>query len=102
MLIRANYKGKQIVSTHAQRIDETSAYCNELRKDSSNGFTKGRSMRRLGSFPVLTLMEYDRLHPGWYARAQCGDDLQTKQKAWHEFLASDYAKPFMMVDKLLH
>ena len=59
-------------------------------------------MRRIGSFPVLTLMEYDRVHPGWYVRAQCATDLDVKQNAWREFLASDYAKPFMTVDKLLH
>lgn len=102
MLIKSNYEGDKIVSQHVQRIDEISDYCRDLAKDESNGFTKDRSMRRVGSFPIFTLMEYDRCHPGWYKRAAESPDLQTKQKAWREFLASDYAKPFMMVEKLKH
>lgn len=102
MLIRAKYEKDNISVLHAQRVDGIVEYCNDLAKDRSNGFTKDRTMRRIGSFPVFTLMEYDRLHPGWYKRASDGTDLQTKQSAWREFLASDAAKPFMMVEKMLH
>jgi len=102
MLIRAKYKSDKIIVDHAQNIAGIPDYCHDLAKDPSNGFTKDRSMRRIGSFPAMTLMEYDRLHPGWYKRASDGTDLQTKQKAWREFLDSDYAKPFMMVEKLKH
>lgn len=102
MLIRANYKDDKIVATHAQEIGEISDYCANLAKDPSNGFTKDRSMRRIGSFPVFTLMEYDRVNPGWYARASNATDLDTKQKAWREFLGSEYAKPFMTVEKMVH
>lgn len=102
MLIKANYRNNQIVATHAQRIDDISSYCNELSKDASNGFTKERSMRRIGSFPVLTLMEYDRVNPGWYQMATTETNLTVKQKLWRQFLDSDYAKPFMTVEKLKH
>jgi hypothetical protein len=102
MLISAKYENDKIVAQHVQNIAGIPEYCRELSKDESNGFTKDRSMRRVGSFPSFTLMEYDRLHPGWYARASQTKDLQDRQKAWREFLSSDYAKPFMMVEKLKH
>jgi len=102
MLMSAKFKSDKIVVHHTQNISGIPEYCHELAKDQSNGFTKDRSMRRLGSFPVMTLMEYDRLHPGWYLRATKNEDFQDKQRAWHEFLKSEYAKPFMMVEKLKH
>jgi len=102
MLIEAKFKGDKIMATHVQRIDGIIDYCNDLAKDPSNGFTKNRSMRRIGSFPNFSFMEYDRLHPGWYLRVSSNKDFQDKQKAWKEFLGSEYAKPFMMVDKLKH
>lgn len=102
MLIRANYRDDKIVALHAQRTDGISNYCQDLAKDPSNGFTKDRSKRRIGSFPVLTLMEYDRVNPGWYMIVSTSTDMQERQTAWRKFLASDYAKPFMMVEKLKH
>lgn len=102
MLISAKYEKDKVVATHVQRIDGISRYCQDLAKDPSNGFTKDRSMRRIGSFPVMTLMEYDRIHPGWYGRCTQNKDFQDKQKAWKEFLGSDYARPFMMVEKMKH
>lgn len=102
MLIRAKYKNDKIVATHVQKIGEISDYCRDLAKDPSNGFTKDRNMRRIGSFPTMTLMEYDRCHPGWYARVAINNDFQDRQKAWKEFLGSDYSKPFMMVEKMKH
>lgn len=102
MLISAKFQRDKIVAQHVQRIDGISKYCSELAKDQSNGFTKDRSMRRVGSFPVLTLMEYDRGHPGWYKRATENKDFHDKQKAWKEFLDSEWAKPFMMVEKMKH
>ena len=102
MLIKAQYEGDKIKVLHAQKVDESSKYCADLAKDRSNGWTKDRSMRRIGSFPVLTMMEYDRLHPGWLTRASDGSDLAVKQGAWKEFLKSDVAKPFMTVEKMVH
>lgn len=102
MLIKATYQKDTVVAQHVQNIDGIASYCSDLAKDQSNGFTKDRSMRRIGSFPNLTLMEYDRTHPGWYARASCATDVKIKQAAWREFLASDYARPFMMVEKMVH
>jgi hypothetical protein len=102
MLVSAKYKNDTIRATHIQKIDEISSYCQDLAKDSSNGFTKDRKMRRIGSFPVFTLMEYDRCHPGWYKRISINKDYADKQKAWKEFIDSDYAKPFMMVEKMKH
>jgi hypothetical protein len=102
MLISAKYKNDCIQATHVEKIDDQVRYCNDLAKDRSNGFTKDRNMRRLGSFPTFTLMEYDRIHPGWYARVTETNDRDDKQKAWREFLGTDYAKPFMMVEKLKH
>lgn len=102
MLIEAKYKKDKITAVHAQNIAGIPEYCHDLSKDPSNGFTKDRNMRRIGSFPTLTLMEYDRLHPGWMKRAMNVRDMADKQKVWREFLDSDYAKPFMMVEKLKH
>jgi len=102
MLMSARFNKTQIIANHVERIDGTIKYCADLAKDPSNGFTKDRSMRRVGSFPVLTLMEYDRTHPGWYDRAFNPQDLATKQSAWKEFIGSEYAKPFMTVDKMVH
>jgi hypothetical protein len=102
MLISAKYKNDKIIAIHGEDVGEQITYSRDLAKDPSNGFTKDRSLRRIGSFPVLTLMEYDRLHPGWYKRATETKDFEDKQKAWREFMASDFAKPFMMVEKLKH
>jgi hypothetical protein len=102
MLISAKYIKDKISVLHGEDVAPQIAYCNNLSKDRSNGFTKERSMRRIGSFPDLVLKEYDRLHPGWFVRASCGFDLDVKQKAWREFLDSDTAKPFMTVEKMLH
>lgn len=102
MLISAKYSNDKVVATHVQKIDEISKYCNDLAKDPSNGFTKDRSMRRVGSFPTFTLMAYDQAYPGWYKRISETNDYQDKQKAWREFLNSEYAKPFMMVEKMKH
>jgi hypothetical protein len=102
MLLGAKYQNDKVVATHIQRIDEISSYCTDLAKDPSNGFTKDRQMRRIGSFPVFTLMAYDQTHPGFYKRITENKDFQDKQRAWKEFLGSEYAKPFMMVEKLKH
>lgn len=102
MLISAKYKDDKIIAIHAENVSEQIRYSQDLAKDPSNGFTKDRSMRRIGSFPSLTLMEYDRLHPGWYKRINQTVDFADHQKAWKEFLASDMSKPFMMVEKLKH
>ena len=102
MLLKAEVKNDKFLATHIQKTGEIRDYCKDLAKDQSNGFTKDRSMRRVGSFPVLTLMEYDRLHPGWYSRAMVINDFHDRQKAWREFMNSDMAKPFLMVEKLKH
>ena len=102
MLIEAKYKDSKITAVHAQNIAGIPEYCHDLSKDASNGFTKDRNMRRIGSFPNMTLLEYDRTHTGWWARVSQTKDLEDRQKALREFLASDYAKPFMMVEKMKH
>ena len=102
MLISAKYKGDKVVATHVQNISGISEYCRDLAKDPSNGFTKDRSMRRIGSFPNAALHLYDATHPGFMQRIAENNDFQDKQKAWKEFLASEYAKPFMMVEKMKH
>lgn len=102
MLISAKYKNDEIHATHVERIDDQVRYSRELAKDQSNGFTKDRNMRRVGSFPTFTLMAYDQVHTGWYKRITENKDFQDKQKAWREFLDSEYAKPFLMVEKLKH
>lgn len=102
MLISAKYEKDKMIATHVQRIDGISRYCQDLAKDQSNGFTKDRSMRRVGSFPTFTLLAYDQSNPGWYKRITENKDFEDKQRAWKEFLKSEYAKPFMMVDKMKH
>jgi hypothetical protein len=102
MLIRAVYQKDKVNMLHSENVGDQIIYCNQLAKDRSNGFTKDRSMRRIGSFPDLVLKEYERLHPGWIVRATCGSDIDVKQEAWKEFLDSDSAKPFMMVEKMKH
>jgi len=102
MLLRTRYEKDKLIATHVERIDGISSYCRDLAKDQSNGFTKDRNMRRIGSFPTFTLLSYDQVNPGWYKRVAENNDFQDKQKAWKEFLKSDYAKPFMMVEKIKH
>lgn len=102
MLIEAKYKNDKMIATHVEKIGDQVKYCADLAKDRSNGFSKDRNMRRVGSFPILTLMDYDKVHPGWYKRATEQPDFKDKQKAWREFLASEWAKPFLMVEKILH
>ena len=102
MLIRAHYEGDKIKTLHAERIDESASYCKELAKDESNGFTEDRSMRRVCSPPMLTLLADDKEHPGWLNSAMNSRDPIEKNRLWKEFLKSDYAKPFMTVDKLYH
>lgn len=102
MLLKAKYEDDKIRATHVQRIDEQVRYSQDLAKDRSNGFSRDRNMRRIGSFPTFTLSEYDRTHPGFLARIQDTNQFEDKQAAWREFLKSDYAKPFMMVEKLKH
>lgn len=104
MLIKASYEYDKIKVLHAERVDGIMEYLKDLRKDDSNGFTKDRSMRRICSPPVLTIMEYDRTHPG-FADAVFGrvkTSFEERQKMIKEFLASDYAKPFMTVERLKH
>ena len=102
MLLKASLEKDKIAVLHAQPIGGIRDYCKDLAKDPSNGFTKDRSMRRIGSFPVFALMEYDRLHPGWYAEATETRDFEARKRAWRRFLDSDHAKPFLMVEKLKH
>ena len=89
VLIEAKYKDDKISAVHAQNIAGIPEYCHDLSKDQSNGFTKDRNMRRIGSFPNMTLLEYDRMNPGWWNRVSQTKDMQDRQKAWREFLASD-------------
>lgn len=100
MLVKAKYNGTKIEAFHVEKVDEIIHYCNDLKKDASNGFTKERSMRRIASVPYLTLLEYDREHPGFLHGIMNPRDAKDKQKLWHEFLNSEYGKPFMMVPAL--
>ncbi len=100
MLIRAMTNGSKIEALHAEPMGDLISYTRELAKDSSNGFTKGRSMRLVGRYNQTTLMEYDRCHPGWMARVMSSKDITERNKAWREFLASDYGRPTMTVEKL--
>ena len=102
MLIKAKYEGDKINVLHAERIDTAMAYCHDLSKDQSNGFTKERTMRRVGSPPMLTLLDYDKFHPGFMQRAMSPTSSADKNKAWREFFASEWGRPFLTVEKILH
>ena len=97
MLIRANYDGEKIKVLHAEPMADMIAYSQELAKDESNGFTKNRTMRFVGRYNNTTLLEYDRCHPGWMARVMQGKDIVDRNKAWKEFLNSDYGRPTLAV-----
>lgn len=100
MLIRANYEGDKMRALHVEPMTDLINYSKELAKDPSNGFTKERTMRLVGRYNSTTLMEYDRCHPGWMARIMNSKDVSDRNKAWQEFLKSDYGRPTMTVEAL--
>ena len=100
MLIRANYEDDKIKVLHAEPMSDLISYSKELAKDSSNGFTKDRTMRFVGRYNDTTLLEYDRCNPGWMARVMNSKDVSDRNKAWREFLTSDYRRPTMTVEAL--
>lgn len=104
MIISAKYEHSKINVLHAERIDGILDYTHDLRKDPSNGWTKEKTMRRVCSPPILTLMEYDRLNPGFLdvIHGKTKIDRHEREKVLKRFLRSDYAKPFMTVEKLKH
>lgn len=99
MLIRANFEGEKIKALHAEPMADLIRYTNDLSKDQNNGFTKDRTMRMIGRYNTTTLMDYDKEHPGWMARTQ-GRDLQDRQKAWREFMRSEWGRPTATVNPL--
>ncbi len=99
MLIRAKYEGDKIKTTHAEPMGDLIRYTNDLAKDQSNGFTKDRTLRMVGRYNNTTLMDYDKEHPGWLARTQ-GKDLKDRQKAWREFIRSDWGRPTATVNPM--
>lgn len=100
MLIRANYEDDKVKILHAEPMADLISYSKNLAKDASNGFTKDRTMRLVGRYNNTTLMEYDRCHPGWMARVMNSKDIVDRNKAWREFLNSDYGRPTMTVESL--
>jgi hypothetical protein len=100
MLIRAKYEDDKINALHAEPMGDLISYTRELAKDQSNGFTKDRTMRLVGRYNNTTLLEYDRCHPGWMARIMDSKDVSGRNKAWREFLNSDYGRPTMTVEAL--
>ena len=100
MLVRANYEGDKIKTLHAEPMEDLIRYSHNLSKDPSNGFTKDRTMRFVGRYNNTTLLEYDRCHPGWMARIMNAKDVTDRNKAWREFLTSDYGRPTMTVEAL--
>lgn len=99
MLIRAKTDGDKIKALHAEPMADLIRYSNELSKDRSNGFTNDRTMRFVGRYNNTTLMDYEQSHPGWMARVQ-GRDLQDRQKAWREFIRSDWGRPTATVNPM--
>lgn len=99
MIIRANYNDDKIKILHAEPMGDLIDYARHLAKDPSNGFTKDRTMRLVGRYNNTTLLEYDRCHPGWAARTM-SKDIPERNKAWREFLISDYGRPTMTVEAL--
>lgn len=100
MLIRAKVNNDKFEALHAEPMEDLISYSHELAKDPSNGFTKDRTMRLVGRFNNTTLLEYDRCHPGWMARVMNSKDVSDRNKAWREFLGSDYGRPTMTVKAL--
>lgn len=99
MLIRAKYEGDKMVATHAEPMGDLIAYTNDLAKDRSNGFTQDRTMRMVGRYNTTTLLDYEKFHPGWTARVY-GRDMKDRQKAWREFMRSDWGRPTATVNPL--
>jgi hypothetical protein len=100
MLIRANYENDKVKALHAEPMGDLIDYSRELAKDESNGFTKDRTMRFVGRYNNTTLLAYDQEHPGWMARVMNAKDRIDRNKAWREFLNSDYGRPTMTVEAL--
>lgn len=100
MLVSAKFEGSKLKTLHAEPMSDLIAYTSHLAKDPSNGFTKNRTLRHVGRFNNITLLEYDRCHPGWMARIMDAKDVAGRSKAWREFLNSDYGRPTMTVEAL--
>lgn len=100
MLIRAQFEDDKINALHAEPMADLISYSKDLAKDPSNGFTKDRTMRFVGRYNNTTLLEYDRCHPGWMSRVMNSKDVAERNKAWREFLKSDYGRPTMTVEAL--
>lgn len=101
MLISAKYEGDKIKTLHADPVGHLIDYTKELRKDDSNGWTKGRTMRHLGRYSWATIEEYRRCNPGWWERTQCSTRI-IRDKAWLEFFNSPYGQPTRVVEAAKH
>jgi hypothetical protein len=102
MLIKLEHEGQKLKATHVERVDGNIRYCQELAKDSSNGFTKQRTMRRIGNVPNIALLAYAQEHPDWWQRAFSPVTQFEKNRAWRDFFKSEIGRPYLTVEKILH
>jgi len=87
MLIEAKYKKDKFIATHAERIDGQREFCNEMRKDRNNGWSRERTMRYAGSVPESSIEKYEETHPGFKTLAFGKvNDWKLRDKAVRDFM----------------
>ncbi len=96
MLISARVKDDKFIATHIERIDGQREFCNEMRKDANNGWTKERTMRYAGSIPESSIEKYEETHPGFKELAFGKvKDWKLRDKTIREFMRWHETAPFV-------
>ena len=87
MLIEAKYNKDKVIATHVEKIGDHREFCNEMRRDRNNGWTKERTMRWCGSVPESSIEKYEETHPGFKTLAFGKvKDWKLRDKAMREFM----------------
>ncbi len=85
MLIEAKYKDDKIIATHGYDPGPLMAYNQEMRKDSSNGWSKGKNLRHIARVDAEALDDYGKKHPEWLQRMNYSKDINVQRRAFVEF-----------------
>ncbi len=82
-LVGTSINGDHYTHHHAQDTTAIQAGCHELRQDSSNGFTQGRTMRKIASIPALDAVRLGNERPGFFSSPEMiGEWLKKEGEAY--------------------
>lgn len=85
MLLKAGFNRDKVEVIHGYDPGPLLAYNQEMRKDDSNGWTKGKSMRHIARLDANAMDAYARTHPGWKERLEDTRNINGQRKALLEF-----------------